>query len=91
MINHIVGTSLTGIYAITSYFGALVSIPSRGFVRIGASVIANAFKENDLDTIGDIYHRSCLTQFVIGVLILLGLWLNIDNVFQGPAQFLFTR
>ncbi len=89
MINHIVGTSLTGIYAITSYFGALVSIPSRGFVRIGASVIANAFKENDLDTIGDIYHRSCLTQFVIGVLILLGLWLNIDNVFQVlPSSYL---
>ena len=89
MINQIVGTSLTGIYAITSYFGALVSIPSRGFVRIGASVIANAFKKNDLDTIGDIYHRSCLTQFVIGVLILLGLWLNIDNVFQVlPSSYL---
>jgi len=82
MINQIVGTSLTGIYAITSYFGTLVSIPSRGFIRIGASVIATSFKEQDMKTIDDIYHRSCLSQFIIGVLILLGIWLNISNVFH---------
>lgn len=82
MINQFENTALTGIYAITSYFGILVSIPSRSFLRIGASVIAQSFKERDLDTIKIIYQKSCLNQFIIGLLLLLGLIINLENIFQ---------
>lgn len=82
MVNEYTNTALTGIYAITSYFGVLVSIPSRSFLRIGAAVIAEAHKQKDLKTIDDVYKRSCLNQFIIGLLLFLGLVVNLENIFQ---------
>lgn len=82
MVNEYTNTALTGIYAITSYFGILVSIPSRAFLRIGSTVIAQAHKENDLKTIDEVYKKSCLNQFIIGLLLFLGLIVNLENIFQ---------
>lgn len=80
MISLIKSTSLTGVYAITSYFGVLVSIPSRNFLKIGAPVISQAMKDQDLGKVRDVYYRSCLTQFIIGIILTLGLVTNLDNI-----------
>lgn len=80
MINEIANTSLTGVYALTSYFGVLVSIPSRSFLRIGGPVISQAIKDRDHAVMKDIYYRSCLNQFTIGLLLVLGLAINLDSI-----------
>ncbi len=82
IVNYLTDISMTGIYAITSYFGVLVVIPSRAFLRIGGTFVADAFKDNDIAKIGDIYYKSCLNQLIVGVLILVGLWINIEAIFE---------
>ncbi|MBN2237851.1 MAG: polysaccharide biosynthesis C-terminal domain-containing protein [Bacteroidales bacterium] len=82
MLNHMQGLSQTGIYTITFFFGALVLVPSRSLVKISSVIIADAFKRNDLKEIESIYKKSSINLGIIGMLILLGLWGNLDNIFK---------
>lgn len=86
IINQIMGLSATGVYTIAFYFGVLVSIPSRALLRIGGTLIADAFRKKDLDFIEDIYRRSSLNQFIVGLLLFGGIVINIDNILTilGP-------
>ena len=86
IINQVMGLSATGVYTIAFYFGTLVVIPSRTLLRISGTLIADAFKNNDLETIADIYRKSCINQFIIGAFLFGGIWINIDNILEilGP-------
>jgi O-antigen/teichoic acid export membrane protein len=81
MINAIIGISQTGIYAITYYFGSIILIPSRSITKISGVVIADAWKDNDLKTIAKIYYKSSLNQFIFAILLFIGIWANIHNIF----------
>jgi O-antigen/teichoic acid export membrane protein len=80
IINQLLGLSVTGVYTIAFFFGSLVVLPSRPLLRISGTLIADAWKNNDLRTIKDIYYKSCLNQLIIGDFLFLGIWANIDNI-----------
>jgi len=80
MISSMLGLPKGGIYTTTILFGMLVSIPSRTVRKITSSLMAEAWKENDREKVYDIYRKSCVTLYIIGLLILLGVWTNIDNI-----------
>jgi len=71
-----------GIYTTTILFGMLVSIPSRTVRKISLTLMSEAWKEDDHEKVFDLYQKSCITLFIIGFLILLGVWTNIDNILQ---------
>ncbi len=82
MVNHFIDSAATGIYVTSFYFGTLVQMPARALNRIAPVMIADAFKENDLKTIKDIYHKSSLNLFIIALWLLLGLTVNLDNIYK---------
>ncbi len=82
ILSRMVGIEATGIYAITFFFGTLVIIPARSLRKIAGTVLADAWRDNNLGVIDDIYRKSCISQMIIGMLIFIGLWGNIDNVFR---------
>jgi len=86
MVTGMIGLSATGIYASCMIFGMMVSLPARSILKITNIVSARAWKENNMASIRNIYEKSCLTLFIIGLLMFLGLWANIDNIFEilGP-------
>lgn len=86
MINGFLSEEETGVYATTFLFGTLIIMPARAIQRIAPSLIAQSFKDNDLDTINKIYYKSCLNQFIVALWIFLGIWLNVDNIFQILPQ-----
>lgn len=85
-INQMLDLSNTGVYTIAFYFGTLVVVPSRPLLKISSTLIAEAWKKDDLDQIRDIYYKSCINQFIIGGFLFLGIWANIDNILTilGP-------
>jgi O-antigen/teichoic acid export membrane protein len=82
MIDRFLGLSAAGIYTIGFFFGTLILIPMRTMAKIGSVVIADAWKKNDLKTISEVYTKSSLTLSIVGLLFFVGIWGNIDNVFQ---------
>ncbi|MBL4560552.1 MAG: polysaccharide biosynthesis C-terminal domain-containing protein [Labilibaculum sp.] len=82
MIVSFIGLGANGVFGIMAYFGVLVSMPARTLRKISSTVIAEAWKRNDLMTISKIYSQSGLHQFMVGCLLFIGIWVNIDNVFE---------
>lgn len=82
MIVSFIGLGANGIYATMANFGVLVSMPARSLRKIASTVIAEAWKRNDLKTIAQIYAQSGLHQFMLGCLLFIGIWVNIDNVIE---------
>jgi O-antigen/teichoic acid export membrane protein len=80
MVNKMLGLDAAGIYAICFFFGIAVSLPARSIYKIANVAAAEAWKNNDRKTLLDIYEKSCLTLFVIGMFLFLGIWLNIANI-----------
>ncbi|MFO7829025.1 MAG: lipopolysaccharide biosynthesis protein [Bacteroidales bacterium] len=80
IVNKMLDLSNTGVYTIAFYFGTLVIIPSRPLLKIAGTLIADAWKNNDLQQVKTIYYKSCINQFIIGGFIFLGIWANIDNI-----------
>jgi O-antigen/teichoic acid export membrane protein len=50
--------------------------------KIGSVVISDAWKANDLETINNIYKKSSISLSVLGFLLFIGIWGNIDNIFM---------
>ncbi len=72
----------TGIYAIAFYMGAVIEIPRKSISQISSPIISVELAANNIDKIQDIYRKSALNQFIAGGLLFLGIWCNIDDVFQ---------
>ena len=81
IISRMLGLEATGIYAITFFFSTLIVIPSRALLKISSAVLADAWRDNDRNTIYSIYRKSSINQLILGALIFVGLWANINNVF----------
>ncbi len=81
MLNYMEGLSQTGIYTISFFFGALVLIPSRSMAKISSVIIADAFKRKDYEEVNSVYKKSSISLGIIGMLILIGLWGNSENIF----------
>ncbi len=82
MISQLLGLSLTGIYTITFYFATLIKIPARALTKIVATIFADAWKSNDYKMIETVYFKSSVHQFLIAVLLFIGIWANIENIFH---------
>ncbi len=87
MVNKMLGLDAAGIYGIVFFFGIVVSLPARSIYKIANVTSAEAWKNDDRKTLKDIYEKSCLTLFIIGFFLFLGVWLNIDNILHilGPS------
>jgi O-antigen/teichoic acid export membrane protein len=80
MVERLMGLGPTGIYTTMTYFATLIAIPSRALLKISDPVIAQSWKENNLKNLKDNYYRSSLNQFLIGSLLMIGIWGNIGNI-----------
>jgi O-antigen/teichoic acid export membrane protein len=86
MINLFLGLAATGIYSITNYVGTLVQIPRRAMGKVAAPLLANLWAKKDLKQIQYFYKRSSTSQLILGIYIFMGIWANIDAVFQIIPQ-----
>ncbi len=82
MVNQYLGLAAAGIYTIAFFFGTLILVPSRTMGKISSVIIADAWKVDDRKTIMDIYRKSSISLSIIGFLLFIGVWGNLDNIFH---------
>lgn len=78
------GLMFTGIYAIANYIATMVEIPSRSLNAIVQPRIAVAIRATppDLQTATCLYQQVSLNQLLVGMVILILIWINIDLFFD---------
>jgi len=82
MINDILNLSSVGVYTVAFAFGTLILIPGRAMAKIAAPIVADFWKAGDRDKIREVYSKSSINQFLGGLVLLLLLWINIDDILQ---------
>lgn len=80
LINHYCDLSSTGVYSTVFFFGAVILLPGRSLLRISSSLIAEALKDGDQAKIEVIYKKSVTNLSIIGILLFIIVWGNVDNI-----------
>ena len=80
-INKYLGEAEVGIYSIATYFAILISLPGRSVAKISIPFLAESWKKEDMTTINNMYRLSSINQYAIGMLIFIGLLVNLKNIF----------
>lgn len=71
---------MVGIYSTSFFFGTIIYLPSRALNKISSTIIADAYKNDKLKDVAEIYSKSALNQSIVGSLLFIGIWVNIDNI-----------
>ncbi|MGB1205474.1 MAG: polysaccharide biosynthesis C-terminal domain-containing protein [Chitinophagales bacterium] len=82
MLAALLGLEKTGIYTIAFFIGTVIDVPRRSLSSIVTPLIADAWKNNNLLKIKELYIKISINQLIIGSWIFLGIWLNIDDLFK---------
>jgi O-antigen/teichoic acid export membrane protein len=82
MIPSLIGDKALGIYTISFFIGTVIEIPRRSLSQISTPIIAQAWADNDLPKIESIYKKSSINQLLVGAFLFLGIWSNIDAIFN---------
>ncbi|MGM9837703.1 MAG: lipopolysaccharide biosynthesis protein [Paludibacteraceae bacterium] len=75
------GLNYTGIFAIATYIAVMVSIPYRSVTAIASPQLARAIKEQNREETSHLVQQICNNLLLIGGIIFLLIWLNIDLIF----------
>jgi hypothetical protein len=78
MISSLKGFSDTGIYRIAVSMAVLIEIPTRSILQISNPKLSEAMHAGNTSEMKRLYDKTSLNQFVLGALVLLLLWINID-------------
>jgi len=71
-----------GIYSIAFYIANIIMIPAAAIWSISAPIISNAWKTNNIAQIQGIYTKSSINLLIIGLYLLIGIWICIDDLFH---------
>lgn len=82
MIPAFLGTNELGVYALAFFMGTIIEVPRKALGQISTPIIAQAWANKDLEMIQKIYRGSSLNQWIVGLLIFLLIWLNVDAIFE---------
>ncbi len=76
------GLATTAIFNVALSIGLVISIPRNAIASISDPLLAESWRNNDLEHIAEIYTKSALNLLIVGLLLFLGIWCNIDSIFQ---------
>ena len=82
MVSSMVGLAANAVYTTAFYMATVIEIPKRALSQIAMPLISRAFEKNDLADISKIYQKTAINQLIIGSLLLIGIYANIDSIFS---------
>ncbi len=88
MISILLDLERVAIYTLAFYIGSVVLIPQKSLQLITNPVAAKAIANDDHDELQSVYKKSTLLQFLLGSVIFIAIWVNIDHIFSLlPEEF----
>ncbi|GEO04646.1 hypothetical protein AAE02nite_23100 [Adhaeribacter aerolatus] len=88
MIGHYLGLGEVGIYTTAAYIASVILIPGRSLYKIALPQIADFWKTENTVALAKLYKQVTRMNLVIGCLLFIGIWANIENMFALlPPQY----
>ena len=67
-------------YTVAFFMASLIHIPARSILQIVKPLLAKAWAENNIQEIVNLYRKTALNQLIIGILLFIGIWMNINDL-----------
>ncbi|WP_242918140.1 oligosaccharide flippase family protein [Pontibacter liquoris] len=71
-----------GVYTTAFFMTSAIMIPARSIFKIAFPQVAEYWKDQDMIKMEQLYKQITLINLVIGLLLFIGIWANIDNLFS---------
>ncbi len=81
MVIKLSGLSDGGVYSIALFIGTVIEIPRRVLSQISAPLVARQIANHQWQELAHLYQRVSINQTLAGLLLILCIWANIDNLF----------
>jgi O-antigen/teichoic acid export membrane protein len=81
MIKHYMKIDNIAFYSVAIFIAMVISVPSRAMHQITYPITAKLMSENKWQELNDLYKKSSITLQVVGGLILLGILVNINQLY----------
>lgn len=81
MISAYLGLPENGIYTTLFYVAVIIEIPKRAITQLAISIYSKSFADNKLQEIQSLYAKTSLNQLIIGLLLYIGICVNLHNLF----------
>lgn len=82
MVSAMLGLASNAIYTTAFYMATVIEIPRRALSQITMPLISKAFEQQEIKEVESLYRKTSINQFIIGTLLLIGIWINLDNIFD---------
>ena len=81
MVSAMLGLGSNGIYTTLFYVAVVVEIPKRAVAQIVVPLYSKAFANEKIKDVYDLYSKSAINQLIIGLLLYIGIVVNLHNLF----------
>jgi len=81
MVSGYMGLDSNGVYSIGFFIGVVIEMPKRSILQVVSPLISQAFQKKDMPHVATLYKQASINQFIIGSLLLLGIWINLENIY----------
>ena len=71
-----------GVYTTAFFITSAIMVPARSIFKIAFPQVAEFWKEKDMTGMERLYKQITLINLIIGLLLFIGIWANIDNLFS---------
>ena len=74
------GLKAIAIYSLAVFMSSVIEIPSRALGNIAFPLVGKAWANNNIEEVKNLYKKTAINQLVIGGLIFIVIWINIDQI-----------
>lgn len=75
------GLDYAAVYAVVMSLSLIIFMPARAVNPIAVPIIAKSWKTRDLDQIQQVYRETALNNLVLGIILFIGIWINLDSLY----------
>lgn len=93
MVTGLLGESKCGLYLTLLTMAMVIDIPNQAIGKIAGPIISKSWTEGDHNEIQNIYSKASLNSLIIGILIFMCIWFNLESIFalsSRPEEFIGT-
>ena len=86
MVTGILDKENAGLYFNVLAMATVIDIPNQAIGRIAGPIISKSWNDGDTNNIQSIYSKASINSLIVGTLVFLGIWFNIDSIFALSAR-----
>ena len=88
MIGSMLDLEQVAFYTVAFFIGNAIKVPSKSIAAISSPLVAKSLEKKDYKETQSLYSKSSINQLIIGGILFLCIWVNIDDIFSLlPVKF----